>query len=649
MPNDIVKKNVAVYIRVSSMEDTDFNDKHQLASIKWYIKARQEFFEQDLWNHIFYDINVWWATTPEERPWMTALFNELKIARELWAEKPFDVIIVHRIDRFARKVKVLLDIVELLESYEVDFVSTYESIDTTTAFWKAMLQIMWVFAELERDMIAQKTHSWLRIKKQEWWLAREVYGYKRDENDYPVIYEPEANIVQDIFDMFVYKDMKVSEICNDLAHRKIFTPTFNKNSKINSQKKINRAAKGPYAWNDWTIRTILTNEMYIWIYYYNKSKRIPHPLRKWKYKQIDLPKSEWKLSNKSHVGLVDKEIFSIAQEKLQWLTKKPRLPTKKPESEYLLSWILRCDACKDFPERKSWMMSRVWTKWWNSAEWVYKCKWKDKGNVKRCTCIELPKGALEQEVLKYIKQFLKNPEVIHNYLDNWHLSEARLKTSKQKLEYLKQNIKNNEWVIKKLKALKLEMSSYSNEEYIKDVETKKLENTALKKEAKILLDEINGQLEINKYQKTLELASSLYGKEWSAVFEDQEKFKLLLKILVKEIIIYSAPKPAWFVIAWPKKEDQLLPSRISIVFKLPQEILNIIHNQLVYVFKKWVVTKEWEMEALRKFTPYNNNYITNNWRKLVELSISEFAEYLSKLTEWKEFDSLSLNVDDIVE
>jgi len=49
-------------------------------------------------------------------------------------DKPFDVVIVYKIDRFARDLKVLLEISDLLKEQEVGFISTQESIDTSTAF-----------------------------------------------------------------------------------------------------------------------------------------------------------------------------------------------------------------------------------------------------------------------------------------------------------------------------------------------------------------------------------------------------------------------------------------------------------------------------------------------------------------------------------
>ena len=71
--------------------------------------------------------------------------------------RPFDAVIVYRIDRFARNLRVLLSVIDELSAYGVDFISANESIDTSTPFGKAMLGIIGVFAELERNSIQERT------------------------------------------------------------------------------------------------------------------------------------------------------------------------------------------------------------------------------------------------------------------------------------------------------------------------------------------------------------------------------------------------------------------------------------------------------------------------------------------------------------
>ena len=52
-----------------------------------------------------------------------------------------DTVVVWKLDRIARSLKHLIDIVETLKSKEVNFVSLTESIDTTTPLGKFFLQI----------------------------------------------------------------------------------------------------------------------------------------------------------------------------------------------------------------------------------------------------------------------------------------------------------------------------------------------------------------------------------------------------------------------------------------------------------------------------------------------------------------------------
>lgn len=150
---------VALYIRVSTKDQEEkYSVPHQENSIRRYVEARERQLELADKKYFYYD-RISGASDIDERKGLNKLFHDLKTAKEMKLERPFDMVIVYRIDRFARKVKVLLDIVDRLQAYQVDFASCYESIDTSTAFGKAMLQIMWVFAELERDMITTKTHS----------------------------------------------------------------------------------------------------------------------------------------------------------------------------------------------------------------------------------------------------------------------------------------------------------------------------------------------------------------------------------------------------------------------------------------------------------------------------------------------------------
>lgn len=72
-----------------------------------------------------------------------------------------DIVIVYKIDRIARSLKGLIEIVELLNNKKVHLVSldSGDKVDTTSPMGKAFFQIAGVFAELERGMINSRTKA----------------------------------------------------------------------------------------------------------------------------------------------------------------------------------------------------------------------------------------------------------------------------------------------------------------------------------------------------------------------------------------------------------------------------------------------------------------------------------------------------------
>ncbi|MCK4995237.1 MAG: recombinase family protein, partial [Candidatus Omnitrophica bacterium] len=72
-----------------------------------------------------------------------ALQQLLKDAKD----KKFDLVLVYKIDRFSRKLKDLLNLVDELSSYGVGFKSATEPFDSITSTGKLMFQQLGSFAE----------------------------------------------------------------------------------------------------------------------------------------------------------------------------------------------------------------------------------------------------------------------------------------------------------------------------------------------------------------------------------------------------------------------------------------------------------------------------------------------------------------------
>ncbi|NGQ95487.1 recombinase family protein [Brevibacillus sp. SYP-B805] len=92
----------------------------------------------------------------KERPQLEEL---LKVLR------PGDKVVVYKLDRISRSTKHLIELAEHFEKAGVDFVSIRDNIDTSTAMGRFFFRMMASIAELERDIIVERTHAGLEAAR----------------------------------------------------------------------------------------------------------------------------------------------------------------------------------------------------------------------------------------------------------------------------------------------------------------------------------------------------------------------------------------------------------------------------------------------------------------------------------------------------
>ncbi|WP_153043003.1 recombinase family protein [Neobacillus mesonae] len=76
-----------------------------------------------------------------------------------------DEIVVFKLDRISRSLKHLEELVEGFNIRGIEFISLHEKIDTTSAMGKFFFRMMGAIAELERDIISERTKEQLAAKK----------------------------------------------------------------------------------------------------------------------------------------------------------------------------------------------------------------------------------------------------------------------------------------------------------------------------------------------------------------------------------------------------------------------------------------------------------------------------------------------------
>lgn len=143
-------KKVALYVRVSTNHQTVSNQKIEL----------ERFVDTQKWTIVATYDDTGFSGSFSERP---ALKEMLRDA----AKAKFEAVIVWKIDRLARSVSDLLNILQQLRSHGVDFVSTTQAIDTSTSYGKMVLTFLGAIAEFERETIIERVKSGLQRAKAE--------------------------------------------------------------------------------------------------------------------------------------------------------------------------------------------------------------------------------------------------------------------------------------------------------------------------------------------------------------------------------------------------------------------------------------------------------------------------------------------------
>lgn len=128
---------VAIYVRVSTEDQTVENQNIILIDYCKRMGWDYELFEEV-------------ESTRKTRPIQWELYNRL-------LRKEFDGLVIYSFSRWARSTKELIEHMENMISKNILIYSYTENIDISTSMGRAMLTIISAFAQLERDIIRERT------------------------------------------------------------------------------------------------------------------------------------------------------------------------------------------------------------------------------------------------------------------------------------------------------------------------------------------------------------------------------------------------------------------------------------------------------------------------------------------------------------
>jgi DNA invertase Pin-like site-specific DNA recombinase len=155
---------VAIYARVSTSDqhvETQLYDLRLLAQQRGYTVIGE-----------YTDVGI--SGTKARRPGLDALMSDAR-------KRKFNCLLVAAFDRIARSTKHFLQVVDELESLQIEFVSRRENIDTSGAMGRMFLTIISCVAELEAELIKERIRAGMRRRKLEGFaLGRQPLNINHD-------------------------------------------------------------------------------------------------------------------------------------------------------------------------------------------------------------------------------------------------------------------------------------------------------------------------------------------------------------------------------------------------------------------------------------------------------------------------------------
>lgn len=304
--SDILHQKSAIYIRVSTHWQID---KDSLTVQEQELIAYSNLVLNIPDYTVFRDPGYSGKNT--ERPAYQEMMSALRTGE-------YSHLLVWKIDRISRNLIDFCSMYNELKSMGITFISKSEQFDTSSAIGGAMLKIILVFAELERQMTAERVTAVMlsRANSGKWNGGKIPFGYSYDKKS--KLFSINNSEAQTIKFMFNHYE----------EHQSILTLA----ESLNSQGIKTRAGN---TWSGVTVHNILKNPFYKGFYVYNVhsdgrgiNKRDP---------------SEWITIENHHPPIIDDVQF----DRIQYILSRNKRGGPSPHRTYthIFSGLLKCGLC----------------------------------------------------------------------------------------------------------------------------------------------------------------------------------------------------------------------------------------------------------------------------------------------------------------
>lgn len=470
------KIKVALYPRVSSQEQVDgYSIGEQIERLTKYCEA----MEWEIYK-IYTDPGYSGGTT--DRPGLQNMLEDVRAGK-------VDKVVVYKLDRLSRSQKdTMLLIEDEFLAHGVDFVSMSENFDTATPFGRAMIGILAVFAQLERENIKERTMigKEARAKEGKWHGgSTEPIGYDYDPaTDELNINDFEAMQIRELYELFL-KGTPLRTI------ERLF-------------KTKGYTHKHGSTWDPKTMRRVMRNKTNIGYIKY---------------------RDEWYKGE--HDPIIDEDTYNKAVKLLDDRAEQYKLTGVKPGAQTTyLGGLLYCKCCggKFAKQQNSRKVEGRPPVWWYMC---YSRSKKVKKMIKDPNCKNKNWKMIELDniVLDEIKKLAMDPEYLHDI----RRDKAKKSDEPNKIDILKEEIKKLDDQISRF------MDLYGIGKFTIDQVSGKID--PLNDQKKILekeLENLNAELDVMSEEEVAEILST-----FKEVIErsDYEEIRLIIDSLISYIEI----------------------------------------------------------------------------------------------------------------
>ena len=526
-------KRVAIYSRKSKFTGKGDSIENQIEMCKEYITNT---IGKDIEFTIYEDEGFSGGNL--DRPRFKKLMAAIK-------SKKFDILVCYRLDRISRNVADFSSTLEVLQSNNCSFISIKEQFDTSSPMGRAMIYIASVFAQLERETIAERVKdNMLELAKNGKWTGGKIpVGFSSEK-----IEHIDENGLTRVTPQLVIND-KEMEFVNFLYNKYLELGSLHKLEVYIHENNIK--SRNNVLYEKSSLKTILQNPIYVkansevveylknsnWTIYgspdnihslltYNKTEQTK---KDGKYTKAKKDISERFAAVSSIKGYIEPDLWLSVQK--QFDKNKDTFPRLGKTHNSLLAGKLRCGKCKEYMLVVHGRVSKAT----GEKLFYYNCSLKRKSKGSLCDNGNAKAAVIEKLVLLSLKQLsLKKKEFISKVRNKYKSDASDENINIEKLSLTK-SLKEKKLQIDNL-VTKLSLCNDIDDILLDRIKTLKNECNAIEENINNLESKA---LNLKNNLLNLDLIEELLDKCANIDELDRSQQKLIIDNLIDTIYWYS--------------------------------------------------------------------------------------------------------------